>query len=266
MKGAENPFEVSPPKEIPLPNAPLVRVIAQVRFPLIISIGSREFVAPFQEQIRSQYPVLREEEIRGTVVGPMGMGQGPVEKIWRFCDVAGDWRASLGSGFLALETTKYGSRSDFLGRLEAVLSAFGSLAKPVVYDRLGIRYIDRIDGKAVDDISKLIRSEVSGISGSSAAKNARHTLSEALFAAPAEAADFLARWGHLPPNAMVDPAAIEPIAERSWLLDLDMFRAGQQPFKVDALVLDAKRFAERIYTFFRWAVTADFLRRYGGTV
>jgi hypothetical protein len=33
-----NPLMTLPPGEIPLPNAPLVRVIAQARFPIIASI------------------------------------------------------------------------------------------------------------------------------------------------------------------------------------------------------------------------------------
>jgi uncharacterized protein (TIGR04255 family) len=75
----------------------------------------------------------------------------------------------------------------------------------------------------------------------------------------------LARWGRLPAGATVDPAAIEPAQEKSWILDLDMFSAAPMPFAVDRAVAEAQRFAERIYTIFRWAVTDDFLRRYGGT-
>jgi hypothetical protein len=37
------------------------------------------------------------------------------------------------------------------------------------------------------------------------------------------------------------------------------------PFAVDRVLTEAQRFAERIYTIFRWAVSDDFLRRYGGT-
>ena len=33
---------------------------------------------------------------------------------------------------------------------------------------------------------------------------------------------------------------------------------------VDATVAQARSFAERIYSIFRWAVTDEFLRRYGG--
>jgi uncharacterized protein (TIGR04255 family) len=74
----------------------------------------------------------------------------------------------------------------------------------------------------------------------------------------------LARWGQLPPNGTVDPAAIEPIPERSWILDLDMFSTKPSRFNEDVVVARATSFAERLYTFFRWFVNDEFLRRYRG--
>jgi hypothetical protein len=47
---------------------------------------------------------------------------------------------------------------------------------------------------------------------------------------------------------------------------LDMFRAETRTFDPSEVVADARSYAERIYTFFRWAVTDDFLRLYGGKV
>ncbi len=96
----------------------------------------------------------------------------------------------------------------------------------------------------------------------SARADAAHALSESLF----EVGDarILARLGFLPAGATVDPAAIEPAKEKSWLLDLDMFSATATPFVVNQVVEQALRYAERIYTIFRWAVTDEFLVRYGG--
>ena len=48
-----------------------------------------------------------------------------------------------------------------------------------------------------------------------------------------------------------------------FILDLDMFSSAPMPFAVDRVVAEAQRYAERIYTIFRWAVTKDFLVRYG---
>lgn len=36
------------------------------------------------------------------------------------------------------------------------------------------------------------------------------------------------------------------------------------PFDVGRVIAEAKRYAERIYTIFRWAVTDEFLVRYAG--
>jgi len=91
---------------------------------------------------------------------------------------------------------------------------------------------------------------------------ATHTLSESMFTL--DGARVLARWGLLPAGATVDPSAIEPTTEPSWILDIDMFSSESVLFAVDSVVNNTRQFAERIYTFFRWAVTDDFLRLYGG--
>jgi uncharacterized protein (TIGR04255 family) len=259
MSAAVDPLVAPLPAEIALKDAPLVRVIAQLRFPEILSVEQREFVAPFQEAIRSTYSVLRQEQTQG-LLSPGGVA--PPKVAWRFSDAPGHWRVSLTPEFLALETTKYVSRSDFFGRLKSLAEALDEHVGPGQLDRLGVRYIDRITGDAVDDIATLVRSEVRGIIGTTAGAHAVHALSEAMFELPD--ARVVARWGSLPPGLTVDPAVLEPAKDKSWILDLDMFSAAPMPFAVDRTVAEAERYAERIYTIFRWAVTDDFLLRYGG--
>lgn len=262
MKVTVDPIVATAPKEIPLEHAPLERVIAQIRFPEILSIEQRDFVAPFQEALRATYPVLRQEHTQAVVFGQAGVGPSRPQVAWRFSDTSGDFRVSLTPEFVALETTRYASRSDFLGRLREVAEALAEHFEPAQIDRLGVRYVDRITGAAVDEIAALVRPEVRGIAGTSAATHATHALSESMF--DLEDARILARWGQLPANATVDPG-IEPAPQRSWILDLDMFSAAPMPFAIDRLVSEAERYAERIYTLFRWAVTDEFIRRYGGT-
>jgi uncharacterized protein (TIGR04255 family) len=168
---------------------------------------------------------------------------------WRFSDATGHWRVSLTPEVLALETTKYVSRRNFFVRLKSLAEALDEHVEPGQLDRLGVRYIDRITGDAGDDIAKLVRPEVRGITGTVAATHALHALSESVFELPH--ARVLARWGCLPPGATVDPAAVEPANERSWILDLDMFSTAPMPFVVDHVVAEAQRYAERIYTIFR---------------
>ena len=259
-----NPLVAAAPAEIPLRTAPLVRVIAQVRFPVIASIDNRGFIASFQEALRDAYPVLRPEMTQGFVVGLQGVTSAPSQMIWRFRDVPGRWRVSLAPDFIALETTAYGSRSDFLARLHGALGALHEHIGPKIIDRVGLRYIDRVLIDGVGDIATLVRQEVIGILATPMAAAAQQALSESLFVVPNTRAQLLARWGQVPPQSTVDPNAIEPVDSPSWILDLDMFSVESQPFDPEALVAEVRTYAERIYTVFRWAVTEEFLRRYGG--
>lgn len=259
-----NPLMAKSPKEVPLKAAPLVRVIAQVRFPPILSIGERSFVGHFQEAIREKYPILHPEQTHGLILGPQGLMPTDPQVIWRFADTSGNWRVSLASDFISLETVAYSSRSDFLERLENVLLALDMHIKPQIVERFGLRYIDRLVNQEMKDISKLVRPEIAGILATEVGENVHQTINESLFNLPEGQEQIIARWGLLPANATIDPAAVEPIAEHSWVLDLDMSLSTQRVFSVKELVSEAQHFAERIYTFFRWVVNDEFLRRFGG--
>lgn len=264
MPIATSPLVAPPPEEVPLPRAPLVRVVAQLRFPLIASVERREFIAPFQEAIRRDYPVLRQEQSGGMVIGPQGVRQAPSNTAWRFNDVNNAWRVTLASEFVALETKSYTSREDFLNRVRVMVQALADHINPQVVDRLGVRYIDRVSGSELGELPKLVRPEVAGILGTVLAAQARHSISENAFLLPDDTGQVTARWGLVPARGTVDPGAVEPIDEPSWLLDLDTFQAETRPLDVDAIVSQARSFSERIYAIFRWAVTDEFLRRYGG--
>jgi uncharacterized protein (TIGR04255 family) len=264
MKSLFDPFSEAPPVEVPLPHAPLVRVVAQVRFPPVLSIESRDFVAPFQEAVRERYPILRVERTRGVFLGPGEPTATSPSVIWRFNGLDEKWRVSLATDFAAIETTAYESRSDLLSRFGAVLQALQTHIAPGVVDRLGVRYIDRIKGDAVAKIGELVRPEVLGVAGTAAASHASHALSEVLFDLPDQLSQMRARWGLLPSGSTVDPSAIEPIDEQSWILDLDTFTSRPCSFDTSAILSETRTLAERSYGFFRWVVTDEFLRHFGG--
>jgi uncharacterized protein (TIGR04255 family) len=184
--------------------------------------------------------------------------------VWRFQNADGEWRVSLAPDFIAIETTRYTSRNDFLGRFQMILEALQEHFEPRIVDRLGVRYIDRVTGENLERLPELVGPEVAGILGSSLSQHVHHSICENVFQLPEEGGRLLARWGLVPPNATVDPAAIEPLGEKSWLLDLDAYTEEGLAFDAAEVVARARRFAERIYKFFRWSVEPEFLRRYGG--
>ena len=259
-----NPLTAPPPEEVPLKDAPLIRVIAQVRFPPILSIEKRDFVGSFQEAIREKYPILQPEQTQTFVLGLQGAVQPTLQLTWRFIDTADSWRVSLAPDFMALETTAYSSRRDFLERFENLLVALKESFAPQVIERFGLRYIDRLIDQDLQDISSLVKSEISGMVAAEFRKDIHQAINESVFIVPGGEEKILARWGLMPAGATFDPNAIEPISEPSWILDLDMSLSKNREFNIEALMSEGQRFAERIYTFFRWAVKDDFLRRFGG--
>lgn len=252
------------PAEVPLPHAPLVRVIAQVRFPTILSIRNPEEVATFQENVRSAYPILNQEQVRRVVLNadPPASPKIQEDVVWRFHDRDRKWRVSLATDFVALETSRYDNRRDFLTRLQSIVGAVETTMNPQEALRLGIRYIDRITGPALRDVSKLIRREVLGVSLCPIGEAAETVLTETQFRA--QEGSLQARWGLLPANGTIDPGTLEPIDEPSWILDLDMSSSEPLDFSADVLGNTAERFTERVYSVFRWMVTTDFLHFYGG--
>ena len=264
MTAIENPLIGAAPMEVPLSNAPLVQVIAQVRFPLIASLGNRDFIAPIQEAIRSEYPILRPDQSQSVIFGEKGPLDARTNTAWRFHDANGEWRVTLASDFLALQTSRYSSRDDFLDRFRRVLESFVDHVDPGVMDRLGVRYVDRITGENLKDLPALVRPEVSGVLSTPLASQALHSISQTVFTLPDDPGQVMTRWGRIPAGGTVDPGAVDPIDESSWMLDIDAYDAVTRKFDVASILKQAQVFSERIYNIFRWAVTDEFLRRYGG--
>ena len=258
-----NPLTAQPPEEVPLKDAPLIRVIAQVRFPPILSIEKKDFVGSFQEEIRYEYPILQHEQTQTVVFGPQGVVQPAFQLTWRFIDTAGSWRVSLAPNFMALETTAYSSRRDFLERLERLLIAFEQSFNPQIIERFGLRYVNRLIGQDLQDISSLVKPEIAGLMGAEFIEDIHQTVNESLFVIPNGGEEIIARWGLMPGDVTFAPD-IEPVAESSWILDIDMSLSKNREFSIEELMSEGRCFAERIYTFFRWAVKDEFLRRFGG--
>ncbi|MEI1376587.1 TIGR04255 family protein [Nostoc sp. UHCC 0926] len=261
-----NPLTAPPPEEVPLKDAPLVRVIAQVRFAPILSIEKKDFVGSFQEAIREKYPILQPEQTQSFAISPQGLVPIAPQVTWRFVDTTNswNWRVSLAPNFVALETTSYLSRSDFLKRLENILIALNESFHPTSIERSGLRYIDRVVGQNFKDISSLVKPEIAGMMAADFRESIYQTINESLFIIPDEGKQLVARWGAIPAGVTFDPESIEAVAEPSWILDLDMSISNNREFRIEELMSEAQHFAERIYTFFRWAVKDDFLRSYGG--
>lgn len=252
--------------EIPLPNAPLARVMAQVRFTPIFMLRDKDFIAPFQESMRTSYPQIAKE--RSQIILPFTTDQdGPTtpEIFWRLYSPKRDWRVSLAQDFIAIETQRYTSRADFMERFRLVVAGLLKVVDSASVTRIGVRYIDHVQAPEIDSMAKMVRPEMLGVAASPLAARMQHNVSETV--CEVREGLLLARWGLLPAHGTHDPDVLHPVKDSSWFLDLDASSEFAEPYPdMDAELIHGTAFAlaTRCYSFFRWAVTDEFLAAYGG--
>ncbi|AYD01605.1 TIGR04255 family protein [Neorhizobium sp. NCHU2750] len=254
-----NPLFSNELPEVPLTNAPLARVVAQVRFPAIQSIQDQVFVGKFQEAIRSLYPRPRKDVMNGFVLGTPTMVS---SIIWRYLDQEAQWIVSLSDNFLSFETVKYTSRKDFTDRFGFLLEKLAETIGPTHSDRIGIRYVDQVSLSEDESMAGMLRTEMIGVK--EVFGKTHHMISE--LEGPSQEGGVLVRWGHMPENASHDPDIMTPVSTPSWFLDVDSYKSYESEsmaFNPAALSALTYQLATRAYTIFRWSVTDKFLDRYG---
>jgi uncharacterized protein (TIGR04255 family) len=258
------PLYGAAPPEIPLAKTPLVSVVSQVRLTEILSITQQSFIAPFQEAIRRDYPNLSRVENPTVSIGPAGASDVKIDVNWRFASSDENWRVTLATNFISFEAKAYTSRTEFVDRWSRIFDAVGQHIQPSAATRIGTRYVNRVVAEPFERLKSLVRSELLG--PSELRSNMEYCISEAR-CRTAEG-KLGARWGWLPKNATHDPNVMPPEKTESWLLDIDVYfersRKELIPFVPAELAKMVQDQATRAYAFFRWAVTEEFLRTYGG--
>ena len=261
----ENPFDGSVPSTVFLPNTPLSGVLVQVKFPEIFSIAKSEFVADFQEQIRVDYPFHRLDENPVLKLTNNEVKQGSIPH-WRFLDQTMQWRLSLTTSFLALETRSYQSRSEFIERAYTVVRTLSETVKPNLTVRIGVRYVNQIHGEQLQLLSRYVRPEILGLYAADNQKYLDRAFNEVV--CKTDVGAMTSRWGHMPASHTHEPELMPPISASSWFLDFDSYIDFEEPavFDADEIKTCITNLATRAYGYFRWAVNDDFLRACGGEV
>jgi uncharacterized protein (TIGR04255 family) len=261
---AVSPFGGEPITEVALTRAPLVNVLAQVRFPKAPLFSREEGAAQIQQRLRKDYPILRQASALGLAITPSGVVQQQSQnQLWRLQDRSGTWIVTLSDDFVSIETHAYVSRTDFCDRVDEVLAAVNDVAEPVIYDRVGVRYINQLKGEAEERVQDLVRTEFHGALSVPLPEQADLSLalSEALFRFT-DGYQLRTRWGRLPEDTAVDPM-VPSIDTRSWILDLDSFTDVSSDFIPADLSKVTRRLADQAYRFFRWVVTPAFDQTFG---
>lgn len=210
---------------------------------------------------------MRETRNQAVHLGPDGVLANESRLVFRFEDIDSAWVVTLAQDSLALQTSVYTSRTDFIGRIAHIFETIEGLDEtgPVaVYDRLGIRYTNRLVGADASPqrLKQLTVPEVHGPLSTQEGLDEGQQLVVSVTHQEYVLDHFgvLARWASLPENGALDPIeGVPPVSERSWVFDVDAFVQGPSPFEATAAAETARRGAEHAYDLFRWAMTDEFM-------
>jgi len=255
-------FTLDTMNEIRLSKGPLRQVISQVQYSQTPYLTSADAAQAIAQQL-PEYPVMRQAPGFNVSIGPNGVEQAQTS-LRTFSDVPGNWTVTLGETSVAVETTAYVSRDDFCYRVHKILAAVEKVAAPPIVDRLGLRYINRIEGNdQLADIGALVNDRLLVMSGSvGSGMSLQHSISDSLITI-GSADQMQVRTGLLPPGGAFSPG-VATSEVTSWVLDVDVFSAhGGFLYTADELERRLRRYSDHAYSYFRWATTEEMHRRYG---
>lgn len=262
-----NPMLEMSPIDVKLTAPPLERVLAAVAFSPVLKINdpTGAGVAPFQDLVRSLYPevvlehdhgIQLETDAEGKMVPP-ALVETPV---WRFFSANKDWRVSLTSQSISLETiTGYQGRSDLLERFLFICQAVSEAYQPQALKRVGFRYFNVFGKDKLSRISEFVRPQVLGFCTAQFEGELTYSTAQEVFQVPEGI--LVMRHGILGVG-MVHEFREQPAHEKKWVLDLDAWTEQDSTFERDHLLKEALALTDRLCKTFRWVVTPEFMEAY----
>jgi len=260
------------PERVVFGNPPLILTVCQLKFASILSVTIPAYVAPFQQAIREEYPILsrtlqvRAELGAGSESGAAG-GSLSQSQAWTFVDRSGLWTVTLAEDALAIEARRYLHFENFLGRLRRLLDALVQHIQPSAGLRLGLRYINEIRPDSMVPLDA-VKNEIRGpLAVPSLAKRARLSIQELQLQFSENRAVHV-RHGLLQ-GSTVEPARGESVPQGEfYLLDIDAFQTFEIPdtllMQPEGICSSVVEFHDAIEALFRWSLTDTYTKSMGG--
>lgn len=255
-------------KRVPLPRAPLVLVLCQLRFNAQPELGIRATAEAVLEELAPAYVDLQEQTVDEATfeLGAPGFEvRRQSGKNFLLKNPAHSWWILLSPSVATLVSPSYSERKDFTDRIAALRGALSEVAGVKAITRVGVRYVSRVaDDDFLADLSRYVHPRVLGATDLPLADGADlgQTLSDTLVHRGNTTARV--RAGLVPAGLSPDPA-VTPLQKKSWLFDVDMFDADYRAAD-EGVEQAAAELARTQYQLFRWLVTDEFLRYFGGDI
>jgi len=237
---------------------PLDNVVCQARFPSILKIDT-EVPSAFQQKLLPQYINLTEgQELLldvqmgskpGIAGDEMKQASTPATKNYEFATDDNRWKINLTRNFFSLSTANYVRWEEFRERFEAALQAFVNVYNPVVFTRIGLRYVDLIVRSKLDlndaNWDELIAQPLLGVLASDDIREAVKQFQST----------FLIELGEDDGVARVSAGTVKSAhsGEICFVIDSDYYDLKKR--KADELLTRLDYFHSKAFALFRWCIT-----------
>ena len=260
-----NPLTCPVPPEVPLTNPPLKLAIAQIRFPTNLGINqpNSPAVAAFQEYLQKDYPLYQMTTDTGIALNNIGAQVAASLPRHVFKSDSG-WSVSLTQDFVLLATTCYRTRDDFKAKVHRIAESIKECLNPPYATRLGIRFVDIVEGEAVKKIDQHVNPDFLGSLTSLHADTEFMITKAVLVPSKSEAKSMIIHWGYLPPYQSFEFEEIPPHDTPCWILDSDIQAGEYEGFDPTKIAEDTMVLTGRTYAFFRHVFNDKFLISCGG--
>jgi uncharacterized protein (TIGR04255 family) len=233
-------------------------MLGQVRFPPILRLDDRDFLAPLQEELRASYPEFAQEDQLGFLVGPQGPVQTPATRRWRLATSDAAWSVVVAPEFLTLEASApaYTDYQEFRHRFGAVWDAALRHIRPSRRVQQGLRYVNHIErAMPIAAWRELVNPT---LLGSFAIEVFGEELAQGICDLRIQRADGILAMKHGLLRAGPDQSI-------GYLLDFDYFsQTLSNDLAADDILRTFDDFHGVIYPLFRWSVTERAVRDFRG--
>lgn len=233
-----NIVDLPEPDRSRLARSPLELVVCQVRHERRLVVGEGATALAVHEALGGAggpYPSI--DEVSGAelnvMMGP-GIGASNVRETktsgWRLTSADGAWVITLMPDNFSLETSSYTSWDDeFAPRLNALIDAIGEHVHPTFEQRIGLRYVDRINELGLTELAAwqpYLRPELLGLALHPQLGPGVRSYQQQVVIDLADGVTAGLRHGPVvePGRDVVD-----------YQLDYDIYRQGGRPFDPDAV-------------------------------
>ncbi len=263
-------MEVNPVVEFSgrLSKAPIVYALCHIQFAPVLKM--RDFVPDIQDQLRGSYENFDEEQLTGIIV-QRGSSTPTVqsETRWRFESADSRCGFILQNSSLLFHTTNYTDFDEFVPEVVRGLDAVAPIAKVQNLQRVGLRYIDLIDGGRDIPVEELVHPQLRGFGKE--LNDSSEQLSQYIYMGATKLGTLalrVTRGTHkapLPPDLLplvLKPARQPPKTLPSVFFDTDHFVIGPKAGRTSEIESLVRELKVPIAAAFKKAITEKALARW----